>query len=148
MFNKRRSACILVAAMASNLLIPFSMAGQITAQAAVTNYVAASFNTYPTAPSTSGPTAEVGGNWGLYNAKAGTDYTFGEAVYGRSDLSLKLVSGTAGTQLYTGKFGLNIAGKVVLETSVRAQDTGHIRLLDVKSKGVNAARPWGSGVLV
>lgn len=133
MFNKRRSACILIAAMASHLLIPFSMAGQITAQAAVTNYVAASFNTYPTAPSTSGPTAEVGGNWGLYNAKAGTDYTVGEAVYGRSDLSLKLVSGTAGTQLYTGKFGLNLAGKVVLEASVRAQDTGHIRLLDVKS---------------
>ncbi|NQX60116.1 polysaccharide lyase family 8 super-sandwich domain-containing protein [Paenibacillus qinlingensis] len=133
MFNKRRSACILIAAMASNLLIPFSMTGPITAQAAVTTYVGASFNTYPTTPSTSGPSAEIGGNWGLYNAKAGTDYTVGEAVYGRSDLSLKLVSGTAGTQLYTGKFGLNIAGKVVLEASVRAQDTGHIRLLDVKS---------------
>ncbi|KRE69572.1 polysaccharide lyase family 8 super-sandwich domain-containing protein [Paenibacillus sp. Soil750] len=133
MFNKRRSACILIAAMVSNLFIPLSMTGPITAQAAVTTYVGASFNTYPTAPSTSGPAAEIGGNWGLYNAKAGTDYTVGEAVYGRSDLSLKLVSGTAGTQLYTGKFGLNIAGKVVLEASVRAQDTGHIRLLDVKS---------------
>jgi uncharacterized protein YjdB len=133
MLTKRRSACILIAALVSNLLIPYSMAGPISAQAAATTYVAASFNTYPTTPSTSGPVAEVGGNWGLYNAKAGTDYTVGEAVYGRSDLSLKLVSGTSGTQLYTGKFGLNIAGKVVLEASVRAEDTAHIRLLDVKS---------------
>ncbi|BFT70687.1 polysaccharide lyase family 8 super-sandwich domain-containing protein [Paenibacillus sp. P36] len=131
--SKRMQVCVLIAAMAGNLLLPYGMAGPSAAQAAVTTYVAASFNSYPTTPSTTGPAAEVGGNWGLYNAKAGTDYTVGEAVYGRSDLSLKLVSGTSGTQLYTGKFGLNIAGKVVLEASVRAEDTAHIRLLDVKS---------------
>ncbi|MGG1553817.1 polysaccharide lyase family 8 super-sandwich domain-containing protein [Paenibacillus ferrarius] len=131
--SKKKYVLALIAALTGNLLLPYGKAGPITVQAAATTYVAASFNSYPTSPSTSGPAAEVGGNWGLYNAKPGTDYTVGEAAPGRSDLSLKLVSGTSGTQLYAGKFSLNIAGKVVLEAAVRAEDAGHIRLLDVKS---------------
>ncbi|NOU75492.1 hypothetical protein GC098_29645 [Paenibacillus sp. LMG 31458] len=97
---------------------------------AATTYVNANFDNYPTTASTSGPVAVAGGNWGLYSANiANGDYAVGEAMNGRTDLSLKLVSTTNNNTLYTARTlsAPGVTGKVVLQGNVLFKDTTHNR---------------------
>ncbi|WP_144027815.1 polysaccharide lyase family 8 super-sandwich domain-containing protein [Paenibacillus sp. 32352] len=104
-------------------------AGYTEVKAAGIVYVKATFDTYPATPSTSGPTAETGGNWGLYNANVTTgDYAVGEIVYTRADRSLRLVATTPGKVVNTARtLSTPIGGKVVLESGAMFSDTAHPR---------------------
>ena len=98
-------------------------------KAAGTVYVKVTFDSYPTTPSTAGPTAEAGGNWGMYNVNVATgDYAVGEVVYGRTDRSLRLVAATPAKVVNTARtLSSPIGGKVVLESSTMFSDTTHPR---------------------
>lgn len=105
---------------------------------AATVYVSASFDNYPAVPSISAPAAEIGGNWGMYNANlANGDYAVGEAVYGKANRSLKLVSTTNGTTMYTARtLSTSISGKVVMDAAVYFGDTTHNRsIFEIKNSG-------------
>lgn len=107
---------------------------QTNVYASGTTYLQTSFDSYPNTPSISGPTSEIGGNWGLYNyvnTPTYLDYGIGESLPGRTDRSIKLVSNTSGKYLNIQKTftsGSYIsAPKVVLDAKVYMNDTTHDR---------------------
>lgn len=117
---------IVVLSLVVSLLMPVGFYENV-AKAAGTTYVEATFDNYPTVPSVTNPEGVVGGNWGITGANVTeNNYLIGEVVAPRTDLSLKLVSGT-GKDLYIYKANMELQRKVMLEARVSVNDIMHER---------------------
>ncbi|MBU5442230.1 polysaccharide lyase family 8 super-sandwich domain-containing protein [Paenibacillus sp. MSJ-34] len=129
--NKKRNALIagmLIIALLISVFPPHTAEAKI---AEGQTFAKVTFDNYPAEPSSSAPAAEIGGTWGVYNYNVTGDvyghYLQGETVEPRTDRSLKMVSGLSGQTMYIAKNNMGLNGIVVLEASVRFNDTLHDR---------------------